>query len=309
MASVRRDIHQKKDGKVSKMTFTQATREKVPIKILLQGPSNSGKTLSALRLAHGIAEGKRPIFVIDSENRRASSYAETEFGGHFQVLNLTDPFTHDKYIKAIQEAEQSGLNPILIVDSLTHEWAGSGGMLAKKDEIDARGGNTYANWRFISGKHQHFVDAILHSPLDIICTVRAKQDYVLDDKNVPVKVGLAPIQREGLEYEFLISWMILSDHSVKVSKDNTGIFDGTGGMLTEEIGKLILEWRNSAPAEAPVLKRSIDEMITQLKAELFENENIANDWIRTSIEPPITKTKVYKALTLKKIAEDSSNDS
>lgn len=272
------------------MTFkTKATREKVPIKILLQGASNSGKTFSALRLATGIAGDRRPIFVIDTENRRASAYAghhknkHGEFDFDFIVENVSAPYTYDKYIKLIQEAEQSGQNPVLIIDSITHEWAGSGGLLAKKDEIDSRGGNTYANWRFISGKHQSFIDAILLSPLDIICTVRAKQAYSLDEKNVPVKMGLAPVQRDGVEYEFILSWMILEDHTAKVGKDNTGLFDDETEILTEAIGERILVWRESAPGDAPKPEPEVSKRdeVVRLRKELFDNEAEFNTWVET----------------------------
>jgi hypothetical protein len=229
--------------------FKKAERKRAFLKLALTGPSGSGKTLSALLLASGL--GKK-IAVLDTENGSASLYSEKV---DFDVVELAPPFQTERYIHVIKEAEKAGYD-VLVIDSMTHAWAGEGGLLQQKEEMDARGGNSYTNWAKLTPKDNAFRSAILQSQMHVIVTMRSKQDYVLQENNkgkqAPIKVGLAPVQREGMEYEFTTVLDLAMNHQAQASKDRTGLFDGQFFTPSQETGEKLLAWLNSAPESAPV---------------------------------------------------------
>jgi hypothetical protein len=230
--------------------FQQAKRQQAFLKMALTGPSGSGKTMSALLMASGLGS---KIAVLDSENGSASLYSSVV---DFDTAPLSPPFTTEKYIQAIQFAEKNGYD-VLIIDSLTHAWSGPGGLLEQKEQMDSRGGNSFANWAKITPKHNALMSAILHSKVHVIATMRSKQDYVLADKNgkqVPQKVGLAPQQREGAEYEFTTVLDIAMNHEAESSKDRTGLFDGKLFKITKETGIALKNWLDSAEP-VPLVKQ------------------------------------------------------
>lgn len=219
--------------------FKKAQRKSIKLRLAITGPSGSGKTFSALMLAKGL--GKK-IAVIDTENGSASLYSD-KF--EFDVVELTPPFTTEKYIDAINFAEKSGYD-ILIIDSLSHAWAGEGGLLQVKESLDQRGGNSFTNWASITKKQEAFKSSFLHSNIHIITTIRSKQEYIIEinekGKQAPKKVGLAPVQREGIEYEFTIVFDIAMSHECVASKDRTNIFYDSIFKITEETGSSIKKW-------------------------------------------------------------------
>ena len=236
--------------------FTRAQRTQARLKIALTGPSGSGKTFSGLIIATGI--GKR-IAVVDTENGSASLYADMDKGPlagiSFDTLEITPPYTMPKYLEAIEAAEKGGYD-VLIIDSISHAWAGEGGLLDKKTALDARGGNSYTNWATITPEQERFKARILQADMHIICTMRSKQDYVLElnekGKQAPRKVGLAPIQRDGMEYEFTTVLDLAMDHNAAASKDRTGLFDGQLFKPTKETGAKIMKWLKAGkPVTAP----------------------------------------------------------
>lgn len=242
--------------------FQQAKRQQAFLKMALTGPSGSGKTMSALLMASGLGS---KIAVLDSENGSASLYSSAV---DFDTAPLSPPFTTEKYIQAIQFAEKNGYD-VLIIDSLTHAWSGPGGLLEQKEQMDSRGGNSFANWAKITPKHNALMSAILHSKVHVIATMRSKQDYVLADKNgkqVPQKVGLAPQQREGAEYEFTTVLDIAMNHEAESSKDRTGLFDGKLFKISKDTGIAIKNWLDSAEP-APQVKQEIKPEPTPEKQE------------------------------------------
>ncbi|MDA8178329.1 MAG: ATP-binding protein [Deltaproteobacteria bacterium] len=234
-------------------TFRKAERSKAKLRCGLAGPSGSGKTYSALLMAFGL--GGR-VAMIDTENGSGDLYAHL---GEYDICPITSPFTPDKYVAAIKQAEAAGYD-VVIIDSLSHAWAGEGGLLDMQGKIaDSGKGNSYTAWRSVTPKHNALVEAMLQSKAHVIATMRSKQDYVQqrDEKTGKAeikKVGMAPIQREGMEYEFTIMFDLTMDHTAIPSKDRTSIFDG--GLLkpSPEMGKTLLEWLNAGkdvPAPAP----------------------------------------------------------
>ncbi len=228
--------------------FKRAQRERVHIKLALTGPSGCGKTYSALRLAFGMG---RKVAMLDTENGSGSLYADL---GEYDVMELEPPFSVNKYIEGVYEAEDDGYE-VVIIDSLSHAWAGDGGLLSKKEALDARGGNPFSNWAAISKEHEALKSALLQSRVHVIATMRSKTDYVLVEdragKAVPRKVGLAPVQRDGIEYEFSTVFDIAMDHTAVSTKDRTGLFDGISEVLTEKHGRRIVDWLAGAPEPAP----------------------------------------------------------
>jgi hypothetical protein len=220
------------------MNLETAQRKRAKIKMCLQGPSGSGKTYSSLLLAHGLCNDWNRIAVVDTENHSAELYANL---GEYKVLNLSTPFTPEKYIEAIEICERAGME-VVIIDSLTHEWEN---LLEYHGSLQ---GNSFTNWNKVTPRHNQFVQKLLQSTVHIIATIRTKQDYVLSEKNgkmVPEKVGLKSVQRDGLDYEFTLCFDLdVKNHAV-ASKDRTGLFYGRPEQkLTEKTGEMILTWCN-----------------------------------------------------------------
>lgn len=228
--------------------FQKAKKEKICLKILLAGASGSGKSFTALRLATGIANkmGGR-IAAIDTEAGRIRYYAN-EFD--FDDLQLEEPYTPEKYIEAINQAVDGGYS-VLIIDSITHEW---NYILDQVDKIP--GTNSYTKWGKLTPRHNKFTEKIIQSPINIIATVRGKDAYVLEqDKNgkqIPKKVGLGYTQRDGLEYEYTVTFNIdQSNHVASAQKDNSHLFENKYDILTEKDGEALYDWANSGKEPEP----------------------------------------------------------
>ena len=235
------------------MKFTKATRKKAKLRLALVGPSGSGKTLSALMIAKGI--GGR-IAVIDTERGSASLYSEsvTMADGtvftppEFDSLDLAPPYSPERYVEAIKAAEQAGYE-IVIVDSASHEWNGSGGCLEINEDI-ARAkfqGNTWAAWNVTTPRHREFIDAMTQSSAHIIATSRTKTETAQTDgpngKKKVIKLGMKTEQRDGFEYEFTVVLDLVHDgHFAMASKDRTGLFAGDPKPISEGTGQDLLGW-------------------------------------------------------------------
>jgi len=218
--------------------FKKAQRQQVKLKLAITGPSGSGKTTAALRLAKGLTKGGK-VALIDTENRSASLYAD-QF--EFDVLDLEPPFEHRKFIEGINAASEAGYE-VVILDSASHFWKE---ILAYKDRLDRRGGNSYTNWGEAGEKFDGIISAVLQSPIHLICCLRSKMDYVLEQndkgKMTPKKVGMAPIMRDGVEYEFTLVLDLDMKHQAASSKDRTRLFDGKVEEITEKTGAALAEW-------------------------------------------------------------------
>ena len=244
------------------MAFVKAKKEKIWTKVLLGGSSGSGKTYSALRLATGLAKKcGSGIAAIDTEAGRIRYYAN-EFD--FSDMQLTEPFTPEKYIEAINEAVDSGFK-VLIIDSISHEWNYC------VDIHDKMSGNSWTNWSRVTPRHDAFMEKILQAPIHIIATVRGKDEYVLEEKNgkqTPKKVGLGFKQRDGVEYNYTATFNIAQDtHIAEATKDNTHIFEGRYEVLTEKDGEALYDWANSG-VEAPFNISKAQQDIINLATEL-----------------------------------------
>lgn len=227
------------------MQFTKAVRKKAKLRLALTGPSGSGKTWGALDIAAGI--GGR-IAVIDTEKGSASLYTHR---ADFDTLELDPPYSPERYIEAIKAAEDAGYD-IIIVDSATHEWSGTGGAL-EINERTAKAkfqGNTWAAWNDTTPRHRAFIDAMTQSKAHIIATGRSKTETAQTDgpngKKKVVKLGMKTEQRDGFEYEFTVVLDITHDgHFATASKDRTGLFAGDPQPITTKTGAALREWLES----------------------------------------------------------------
>jgi AAA domain len=227
------------------MEIRKAQRMKAKLRLGIAAPSGAGKTYSALLMAFGLG-GK--IGLIDTEHGSGHLYAHL---GEYDVITIEAPYTVAKYTQAIKTFEDAGYGTI-IIDSLSHAWAGDGGLLDKQGKMADRGDNSYAAWRKITPEHNALVDAMLQSPSHIIATMRSKQDYVLEvndkGKQTPKKVGMAPVQRDGMEYEFTVMLDVDMNHVATSSKDRTGLFDGRFFKISKETGRELLAWLETGEA-------------------------------------------------------------
>lgn len=223
--------------------FRKAEKSKSKLRLAITGPAGSGKTYSALQVAFGIG-GK--IGLICTEHGSGELYSTL---GDYDIAELTPPFTIDKYIKLIKEAEQN--YDVIIIDSLSHAWAGEGGLLEQHDKLTAasKTGNSYTTWGKITPLQNQLVETILQSKSHIIATMRTKTEYSITNENgkqVPKKIGMAPIQRDGMDYEFSVVYDLSVDHIATVTKDRTNIFSNLDPFKpSAETGKILLEWLNT----------------------------------------------------------------
>lgn len=230
--------------------FEVATRKKAKLRLALAGPSGSGKTLSALMIAGGMTDGDwSRVALIDTEHERARFYADrSEWDiGEFLYQPLLAPYKSQKYIDyATAGAAAVGEDGVLIVDSLSHAWEGEGGVLEYKSEVAKKQGkNDYTAWDEAGKMQNTLINSLLSLPCHVIVTLRTKTAYTMEvndrGKNVPVKIGLAPIQRENTEYEFDIVLNLDRQHYATASKDTT-FLDDFNAPITPEIGAKIRDW-------------------------------------------------------------------
>lgn len=250
------------------LVFKKAQREQVRIKVSIAGPAGSGKTMSSLLMAYGITKAEFPnlsdaevwekICVIDTENGSGSLYVGKQVGpttiGAYNTIDLTPPFEPGVFVDAIHMAEEHGMN-VIIIDSLSHAWAGVGGALDQQGKIAERSGNSWTAWRSVTPQHNKLVDAMLQSPAHIIANMRAKMEYqqtTSDSGKKQVKaIGMGVVMREGIEYEFTVSFMLDYDHVASSTKDRTGIFDGKLFTIDANTGKQMYAWLSSGAAPTP----------------------------------------------------------
>lgn len=231
------------------MSFQKVTREKSKLRLALAGPSGAGKTLSALLLAYGITNDWSKIALIDTEHGRAKFYANrSDFGtGEFLYQEMSAPYSPNKYISMVNEgAEAVGADGVVIVDSFSHCWDNEGGVLDIKSQIaEQPKKNDYSAWADAGKIQNNLVNSVLSANCHTIVTMRTKMAYAMEQndkgKTVPVKIGLAPVQRENTEYEFDIVLNIARNHVASASKDTT-FLDTWSGVITPELGKSLKEW-------------------------------------------------------------------
>lgn len=236
--------------------FKKAVRKQAFLRLALMGPAGSGKTYTALLLAKHL--GCRKIAVIDSERGSAKLYSDLV---DFDVCEL-ESFAAERYIDAIVFAERAGYDCI-IIDSLSHAWAGKDGILEYKDKRTdlSRSKDSFgAGWRDATPLHNKLVDSILAFKGHVVATLRTKTEYVLEQgpngKMTPRRVGMAPVQRDGVEYEFTVVGDFIEAEKLEITKTRCSRL--AGELITRpgrEMAETLLGWLNSGEAdEAPAAR-------------------------------------------------------
>lgn len=229
--------------------FEEVTRKKSKARIALVGPSGAGKTLSALLMAYGITDDWKKVALIDTEHERGRFYASrTDYDiGRFLYAPLTPPYSPERYIDFVNSAvEAVGNDGVVIIDSFSHAWDNEGGVLDIKSQIAKQPKkNDYTAWDEAGKIQNGLINTILSIPCHTIVTMRTKMAYAMEinerGKTVPVKIGLAPVQRENAEYEFDVVLQINREHIASASKDTT-FLDSWSGVITAELGKQLAAW-------------------------------------------------------------------
>ena len=293
-----------------KFKVQEAVREKIAVKIALMGSSGSGKTFSALRLATGmidqmkkeniLADTNGKILYANTEGPRGRYYA-SEF--KYDIVDLEPPYNPELFIDLVQYAVSEKYS-ILIIDSASAEWEGKGGCL----ELQQQAGGKYQDWKSISPRHQKFVDAIEHSPIHILCCLKAADKYEVDkDERGRVsvkKLGVGAKQREGMEYSFTTTFMLDRDsHMAKCEKDNTHIFENEGStILDESFGERIIKWANSGEAQSSLADKfkedvsatGTDSSANELTDTIASIESCYKALLDANVERPAIASAIQK---------------
>lgn len=250
------------------MKLQKAKREKVKIKMALQGSSGSGKTMSSILLSKGLANGDlSSVAIVDCESGSSNLYANL---GGYNVLNLEPPYTPKKYIEAIDVCINSGME-VVVLDGISNCWKYLLNFHATLP------GNSFVNWGKVKKMQDALVDKILQSPIHIIATMRSKQSYVLNlinGKYVPEKVGLKAIQQNEIQFEFDLVFDINIKHLASVSKNRTNLFQTNQEFkISETTGRLLLNWCNS-PNENKDVSPSNKIIKSEVNSQIIDNVRV-----------------------------------
>lgn len=291
-------------------TFQRATKRQARLRLGISAPSGGGKSYSGLLIATELAQGGK-IAAIDTERGSLSKYSN-QF--EFDVLEL-ESYEPATYVKAIQAAEREGYSVILI-DSLSHAWIGRGGALEMVDNAATRnrGENRFTAWREVTPQHNALVEAMLQSKCHLIATMRAKTEYVMEEytdkhgnkKTKPVKVGLAPVQRDGMEYEFDVMCDMDVDHNMMVSKTRCPELDGKiFNKPGADVGRILLDWltdgapmtERPAPTPAPTNGTQQPDDMDEKKGLLEKCQKIESELGLNGFTKKSMKDAGYTSLT------------
>lgn len=258
--------------------FQKAERKKSKLRLAIFGAAGSGKTLSALLLADGLKKDCK-IAVVDTENGSAEIYADRV---DFDVINMSPPYTPDKYMDAVQTAEKNGYD-VLILDTISAMWSGSGGLLDIKQRVEKRGNkNSFTAWAEVMPMYNRFIDTLLQSNIHIIATMRSKAEYLIQkDEHGGIKgiakVGTTPIMKGEVDYEFTTVFSLDRDNNAIVTKDRTSLFNTTVPFrIDQKTGRLIAEW----------LSVGSPRRVEQKEEENYKSEEDEEKTFDNSDEPP-----------------------
>lgn len=258
------------------MKIREASRQSARLVIGLYGVSGSGKSFSALLLGRGIA-GDGKLVMVDSEAGRGEAYAD-EIPGGYDVLPLEAPFSPQRYIDAITAAEKAGAK-VIVIDSVSHEWEGIGGVLEMAANNEEGGKKGLSVWKQPKMEHARLVLKIQQSSATIIVCLRARYKSRQVKQNGKTEIVrdefLTPIQSEEFIFETTVHFEIQPDHSVIMTKPFTASLnqcfpDDRKGPFTIEHGKKVAAWAAGAKAgHAQHDTKLTTAAIDALKAELW----------------------------------------
>jgi hypothetical protein len=274
----------------------KASKKQSKLKLGLSGPSGSGKTWSALLILEGL--GCKNVCVVDTERGSSELYSD-RFS--FDVIDFEPPYSPNRYIEVIEYVRRNGSYDALVIDSISPEWEGIGGCLEIHSKIP--GQNSYTNWAKVTPLHQKFIEALLSFDKHLIVTTRAKTEYVMnkdsEGKTTITKMGLAPKQREGLDYELTSFFELDRDHNFIASKDRTGLFSADmHELLTADVGVKLKEWLDGGvekEVEKKIVEPVEDKSIKEVDVPTETKEvTTRKDISKKVVEPTVEKTTTKK---------------
>lgn len=291
--------------------FQKAVRERLNLRMAIDGPSGAGKSYTAQRIAMLLAKeyGSR-VALIESENRSARKYiGDFPDGIPFDFDDtILSSYSPSEYTSAINDAAADKYG-VLVIDSLSHAWMGKDGAL---ELVDKQGKNKFTDgWRTVTPMHNRMIESILAYPGHVIVTMRSKTEYIIEEdekgRKVPRKVALAPIQRQGMEYEFDIYGSMDWSHVMTVTKSRCSAVDG---LIVVKPGASfvspIISWLNTGEVEPVVngtkLLRVDDTMLAELtdlaakkglKSELLKAELIKRYQVERLADLTPTQAKEF----------------
>lgn len=222
------------------LTISKAVKYGAKLRLALYGPSGSGKTYSSLKMAMELA-GNGRVLVIDSERGSASKYAD-QFD--FDVIELTD-FHPSTYVEAINLAARSKEHTVLVIDSITQEWNGQRGALELV-------GGDFTEWKKVTPLHNAFINAMLDLNKHLIVTMRAKEGHSMEKEEgkraVIKKIGMEPIQRGEIQYEFDVVGLLDSENIMDIVKTRCSDLQGVSFPKPgKEFVDVITPWLEGSP--------------------------------------------------------------
>lgn len=269
--------------------FRKATKKQSRLRLAIVGPSGSGKTYTALNIGKHLG-GK--VAVIDTERGSASKYSDIF---EFDVIELEN-FHPENYMEAIEAAEKAQYD-VLIIDSITHEWNSKDGVLELHEAAirKQQTKNSYTAWADVTPLHTRFIDAIVRCRCDVITTMRSKIDYVQETnergKSVVRKVGMAPIQREGMDYEHDVVMNLDIEHVGVIEKTRCVALDGKIFRKPgQEIAEILRAWLTDGapaiekqpepkvPAVDPAYQQARGEIIGEMRDVFLSQGKTEGEW-------------------------------
>jgi hypothetical protein len=283
---------------MTQLAFSPATKEQAKARIALTGPTGSGKTYTALVIGTALA---KKVALIDTEHGSASKYADEYAFDTLQFASFEPVSLVDALAVASHEAYE-----VVIVDSLSHFWSGTGGMLEQVDNAAKRSGagSSFAGWKEVRPMERAMIEALLAYPGHIIVTMRTKTEYVVetDDRGrkVPRKVGLKPEQREGIEYEFDIVGDLDYENVLVISKSRakplSGLVIRKPGV---EFADSVLAWLNAgkpAPSVLDYVAAATAPTATYEELRALYQEVSRRNWLDAVVLGPDDKSITLKEL-------------
>lgn len=257
------------------ITITEAQREGARIVLGISGISGSGKTLTALLLAYGMTNGDgSKVGFLDTENRRGSLYADADtyqlvqdslglakMPGPFRVGNLDAPFSPQRYIDAILAFQKAGVE-VLVIDSVSHEWNGLGGVLDIVDSFE----KSITGWKKGKPEHKRFMNVLLQSNMHIIVCIRASHKTDWKDPKNPKSLGIMPVQQEEFMFEMTASMMMWDEgkqqETLKCPAALRPILGRHEGYITAADGRALREWVDGAKHLDPAIEAARNTLRT-----------------------------------------------
>lgn len=285
-------------------TIRKAERKQSKLRLALVGVAGCGKSTGAINIAAGM--GCKSV-IIDTERKSADLYAHLY---DYDVLDLQKPYTPEKYIDAIRACEAAGYE-MIIIDSLSHAWSGEGGVLDMQDNFTkaSNSKNSYAAWREVTPWQNKLIDTILQSNAHVIVTLRAKTHYEVvteNGKSRPIKMGLAPVQREGMDYEFTVVLDIDKDsHLYTSSKDRTQLFESSPNHISKDTGKMLVRWLNDGRSFEEVEREAIDMIRSKMMSATLEQ--LRSEYVLAKQQYPHRESELLQIANDRKLMLESGD--